>query len=165
MNLFILDHNPVVAAQYNCDGHIRKIILEAVEMMGYAYPRNRFEPWLWVHTKGRHINHPMSKWVRRSKQNFDWTLQHAYALCDEYVYRFDKLHQHKCRSYLDWIANNLPLSELQDFGQTDWPRCFGTYKDLIEVSEDAVYDYRRYYMMGKRHLAVWTKRGEPFWWK
>jgi hypothetical protein len=165
MNLFILDRMPVIAAQYNNDAHVRKIILEATEMMGYTFDHGKFKPWPWLHNYGNHFNHPMSKWVRASRQNFDWTLQHAYALCDEFAYRFDKKVQHKCREYIDWIAANLPLKNLSDTGSTDWPRCFGPWREKIDTSEDAIYDYRRYYMMSKRHLAVWTKREIPEWYR
>lgn len=163
MNLFILDKMPGIAAQFNNDSHVRKIILESVEMMGYTYDDGDFKPWLWLHKKGRHLNHPMSIWVRSSRANFDWTLQHAYALCDEFAFRFGK--SHKCREHLDWIAANLPLDNLQSSMQTDWPRCFGQFKEVIEKSEDAIYDYRRYYMIAKRHLATWTRRGIPEWYR
>jgi hypothetical protein len=165
MNLFILDQMPVTAAQYNCDSHVRKIILEAVEMMGFAFDKGKFEPWPYLSSKSRHYNHPMSLWVRRSRQNFDWTLQHAYALCAEWVYRFDRDREHKCKGYLDWISNNIPLKNLPASGQTDWPRCFGEWKEKIDLSENAVWDYRRYYMAAKRHLGVWTKRPIPEWYR
>ncbi len=163
MNLFILDRMPKVAAQFNNDAHVRKIILEATAMMGYAYDQGKFKPWSYLLNNGHHFNHPMSKWVRESRQNFDWTLQHAYALCDEFTFRFGK--SHKCREYIDWIAFNLPMKNLPDIGQTDWPRCFGDWGESIGFSDDAIYDYRRYYMMAKRHLAVWTKRDIPEWYR
>ena len=130
-------------------------------MMGYAY--DKFKPWPWINKNGKHLNHAMSLWVRDSKENFDWTLQHAYGLVEEFRFRFGK--DHKCREYLDWISNNLPLNNLSSSGLTDWPRCFGLYRNDIEISEDAVYDYRRYYMVAKRHLAVWTKRPVPDWYR
>ena len=163
MNLFILDRMPSIAAQFNNDAHVRKIILEAIEMMGYAYDDGDFKPWPWLHKTGRHVNHPMSIWVRDTRQNFDWTLQHAYALCEEFTFRFGKIH--KCQAHLDWIASNLPLDNLPSLFQTDWPRCFAEYKQSIELSDNAVFDYRRYYMIAKRHLAKWTRRGEPEWYR
>jgi len=165
MNLFVLDRRPETAAQYHCDKHVRKMILEAVEMMGYVYPHGQFQPWPWVHSKGRHYNHPMSKWVRASRHNFDWTLQYAEALCHEFVWRFDKKVRHACHAHVDWIASHIPFDQLLDMPMTDWPRCFGPHKEQIVLSSDAVFDYRTYYMVAKRHMAVWTKRGEPFWWK
>jgi hypothetical protein len=165
MNLFILDRQPDVAARYCNDFHVRKIILEAVEMMGYAYDNGRFNPLPLLHLKGKHPNHPMSKWVRYSRQNFDWTLQHAYALLDEFTYRQAEHKQHAYLPKIDWIAANLPLANLPNHGMTDWPRCFGEWKDQIELTDDPVYDYRHYYMVAKRHIALWTRRPQPDWWQ
>ena len=163
MNLFILDAQPEVAARFNNDFHVRKIILEAVEMMGLAYDDGRFEPLPSV-VYSRHVNHPMSKWVRRSRQNFDWTLIHTNALLDEFTFRRPVPKEHAYRSKVNWICNNIPLKNLPDIGMTDPPRCFGIYHEQIETSGDIVYDYRRYYMMAKRHIAKWTRREIPEWW-
>lgn len=163
MNLFILDRQPNIAAQFYNDFHVRKIILEAVEMMGLAYDDGDFKPVPWISSENRFFNHPMSLWVRRSRQNFDWTLQHAQALCEEFTYR-NSLHKiHAFQKHIDWIALNLPLDNLSEVGQTDWPRCFGDWKEKVGISDDAVFDYRRYYRMAKNHLAIWTKRPIPEW--
>jgi hypothetical protein len=153
---------PVVAAQYNCDRHVVKIILEAVEMMGFAYPEKEFLPLKWINHKNRHYAHPMSRWVRASKQNFDWTYQHTVALCQEFEFRYE--HAHSYYPHVEWIGRNLPIQSLPDFGRTDWPRCFGEWKDKIELSDNAVHDYRRYYVLAKR-FATWKKRGIPEWYK
>ena len=161
MNLFILDYVPTTAAQYYCDRHCVKIILEAVEMMGYAYDPGEFIlPW--VHKKGKHRNHPMSRWVRMSKHNFDWAYQHAVALCQEFHFRYD--HEHTYQKHIAWIGSNIPQYNLSDLGPTDWPRCFGEWKEIIGDSGDIVNDYRRYYMVAKR-FATWKKRTIPFWYR
>jgi len=130
-----------------------------VTMMGFAYSQGEFIlPW-----PSAYLNHSTSCWVRASTQNFDWTLQHTQALLDEFAYRQKEGNQHAYRKYVDWIASNLPLHNLERTGQTDWPRCFGKYRDIIVKSNDAVYDYRRYYMIAKKHLAQWTKRPVPDW--
>ena len=164
VNIFILDRQPDIAAQYYNDFHVRKIILESVEMMGYAYTPGTFSPLPNLHEHRRHFNHPMSLFVRRSKQNFDWTLQHAQALCREFTFRNKIGKIHAYQSKIDWIAANLPLENLSNSGLTDWPRCFGQVKETVGETNDIVYDYRRYYVIGKRHLAKWTKRETPFWW-
>lgn len=165
MNLFILNRVPEQAARDNCDAHVRKIILEAVEMMGYAYNKGEFSPLPWLHAKGRHYSHPMSIWVRENRRNFDWTLRHAYGLCEEFTYRSAEKKQHAYLKNIDWIAANIPIANLPDEPQTDWPRCFGKFREEVGESGDAVYDYRRYYMIGKRHLAQWTKRPIPEWYR
>lgn len=156
MNIFFLDKMPKLAAEFTADAHVRKSILECVEMLGYAYPKKIKKPWKW---KGDRSHHQMSRWVRYSRQNFDWTLQYAYALCEEFEHRFGKTHA--CVEHLDWISHNLPMDSLPDIGKTDPPRCFEDHD--IDLSEDAVYDYRRYYKIAKDHLAKWTKREVPFW--
>ena len=162
MNLFILDLMPVTAAVYNCDRHVVKIILEAVEMMGYAYDPGEFKTLPRLLRMGRHLNHPMSKWVRESKQNFDWAFQHTIALCDEFAHRYD--HEHSYRKHVEWIGSNFPLDNLSDRGRTDWPRCFGPWREAVGVTDDIVYDYRRYYMAAKR-FATWKKREVPYWYQ
>ncbi len=159
MNLFILDRMPVTAARYYCDKHVEKIILEAVEMMGYAYDPGEF---ILPRVKSfkSHENQPMARWVRGSKQNFDWTYAHTEALCEEHFFRYDKPHSYM--SHVKWIGSNMPVDNLSNFGQTDWPRCFGDWSDVIETTNDAVQDYRRYYMVAKR-FATWKKRQMPYW--
>lgn len=131
-------------------------------MMGYAYDHGKFKPLPWLHNKGRHYNHPMSLWVRLSRQNFDWTLQHAFALCHEYTYRYDKIHAYL--PHIGWIAEHLPLDNLLDLGLTDWPRCFGQWRDIVGVTNNVVFDYRRYYIVAKR-FATWKKRPTPEWFR
>lgn len=161
MNLFILDLMPQTAAQYYCDRHVVKIILEAVEMMGYAYDPGKFIlPW--VKHSSPHYSHSMSKWVRGSIQNFDWAFQHTVALCQEFAYRYD--HEHSYLAHVNWIGSNLPVENLSTYGRLDWPRCFGEWRETIGDSGDIVYDYRRYYMVAKR-FATWKKRPIPEWFR
>lgn len=159
MNLFILDKMPNTAAIYNCDRHVVKIILEAVEMMGYAYNPGEFILPGFSHSRP-HFNHPMSKWVRMSRQNFDWTFLHAMGLCHEYTYRYDKVHAYQ--KHVEWIGANMPINNLSNIGQTDNPRCFGKWSDIIEPTNDVIQDYRKYYMVAKR-FATWKRRPIPEW--
>jgi len=160
MNLFILDWMPTTAAIYNCDRHVVKIILEAVEMMAYAYSPGKFILPGYKRSN-RHFNHPMSQWVRMSRQNFDWTYQHAIALCQEYTFRYEKVHSYE--KHIHWIGRNMPIDNLSNLGQTDWPRCFGPWRDTVGVSNNAIQDYRRYYMVAKRRFLTWKKRPIPDW--
>lgn len=162
MNIFVLDYMPITAARFYCNSHLLSGILEITTMMGLAYDDGDFKPISGLGSKNRYYNYSMSRWVRLSRQNFDWTLQHTYALCDEFLFRYE--HQHSYRPHIDWISRNLPMINLSDFGLTDWPRCFGAWKDTVGVTNDVVYDYRRYYMLAKR-FAVWTRRPTPEWFR
>ena len=42
--------------------------------------------------KACHFNHPSTIWTRESSANYQWHFDHFAALCDEYTYRYGKLH-------------------------------------------------------------------------
>ena len=42
--------------------------------------------------KMAHKNHPSTKWVRHSYQNYKWLYTHMTALMQEYTYRYGKHH-------------------------------------------------------------------------
>ena len=42
--------------------------------------------------KGVFRNHPCTQWVAEKYEHLAWLLVHAQALCDEYVYRYNKIH-------------------------------------------------------------------------
>ena len=52
-------------------------------------------------------NHPCTKWVRESKENYIWLCNLAYYLCKQYSLRYGK--QHKTQKIIDWCKNNIPL--------------------------------------------------------
>ena len=37
MNIFYLDHNPLLSAQYHCDKHVCKMIVEYAQMLSTAH--------------------------------------------------------------------------------------------------------------------------------
>ncbi len=163
MNLFILDKMPDKAAEYSFDCHIKSGLIETVAMMGFAYNNGDFAPWKWINSKNRYAKHPMTLWICENRQNFDWTLQHSFALAEEFEFRFAK--KHKCLDYINWISINIPIDNLENNRQTEPPRCFGKYKEDIEITNDVVQDYRNYYMLAKRHLEKYTKRNLPHWYR
>ena len=162
MNIFFLDKSPERSAEYSFDCHIRSGLIETVAMMGFVYDDGDFTPWKWINSKNRYAKNPMTIWVGSTLQNFDWILQHSFALAQEFEFRFGK--KHKCLEYLNWIALYTPIYKLPNDRFTEPPRCFGKYKDDIEITDDVVQDYRQYYLLSKRHLEKWTKRNAPDWW-
>lgn len=157
MNLFILDYNPDVAAEYHCDKHVVKMILETAQMIcTTAHQLNIAK----VPYKATHQNHPCTKWVRESKQNMLWTLDLFYALHEEWQYRYNHENEHlsmyKLSSNLDLygIANMLP-----DIGLTEFAQAMPDgYKNV-----DAVKAYRDYYINDKAELLTYTNRNKPSW--
>ena len=154
MNIFILDRDPVIAASYHCNKHCIKMILEQSQMLSTAI--NVTVP---GHTsatyKTTHINHPCSKWIRESSDNYLWGLNLLKALLIEYTNRYGKVH--KCAAMVPMFSmyvNRFPAIGLTPFALA-MP---DAYK-----SEDAVHAYRLYYAAAKSNIVSWSN-GEPAWW-
>jgi len=164
MNIFILDENPRIAAEYMCDKHVPKMIVETFQMMGSAVRRwgalDHEMPLTQAGKplKGGYHNHPCTVWAGDSKHNYYWLGLHGINLCNEYIIRFGKVHS--CDSKIDHLLNMLhylPNSSMTPFVQA-MP---DEYKDSY-----AVYAYRNYYFHEKRYFAKWEKgRCAPRWWK
>jgi len=114
MNIFVLDYNPVKAAQMHCDKHVIKMVLESVQLLCSVHhiTSNRSD----IPYRLTHKNHPCSIWVRKSYSNYIWLLDLTRALLDEYTYRYGK--KHACERVYDWCAINLP--NIEDKGLTDF---------------------------------------------
>jgi hypothetical protein len=153
MNIFILDKDPVMSAQLQCDKHVVKMILELSQMLSTAHH-------LWdssykdlVYRK-THVNHPCSIWVRETSTNYDWAYNHFIALCDEYTYRYNKTHLTDTKLRVILSNNPVQLGILTPFvlAMPDEYKC-----------SCSIQSYRNYYIGDKRHLFSWTKRDTPQW--
>jgi len=156
MNIFFLSENPVEAAPYYYDSHCRKIILELAIMLSAAHHLLEGEKNVY---KLAWQNHPMSKWVRENKTNYIWAYNMFCALCDEFKYRFGKIHKTDItlRTILQYIPEN--ISQSNQF--TKPPLCMPD-----EYKKDNYIDaYRNYYVHGKKHLIAYTNRTTPSWFK
>lgn len=155
MNIFVLDYDPKICAKYHCDRHVVKMILESTQLLSTAINHRLKEeiPGLY---KSTHINHPCSKWVRKSNQNFKWLLDLALYLCDEYKDRYNK--EHACIKQL--IICGLSSRIFGDKGLTPFALCMpDEYK-----TNDIVESYRKYYI-GEKRFAKWKTGNIPYWWK
>ena len=67
MNIFFLDKTPKFSAQYLCDKHIPKMLLESAQMLSTAVRKyeeeTNTEPLSEPIYKSAYPNHPMTKWV------------------------------------------------------------------------------------------------------
>ena len=107
MNIFMLDLDPKKAAEYHCDKHVVKMILESAQILYCAH---------WVLNPSRvpefaykktHPNHPSCIWVRESIENYEWLCQLAIELCKEYTFRYEKIH--KTQKHIEWLIDNPPF--------------------------------------------------------
>lgn len=153
MNIFVVDLNPVEAAQQLVDKHVIKMILESAQMLCGASS-------IETPYKKTHLNHPCSKCVRESRDNFDWLVTHALALNDEYRFRFNKNRDHASVAIIRWCVENIRMS-LPQIGLTTFAQAVPEkYKH-----DDVVTAYRNYYIAEKTSIAIWTNRQKPIWFK
>lgn len=154
MNIFVLDYDPNIAAQMVCNAHF-KMILESAQLLCSPYSVAQGAPY-----KRTHYNHPSAIWTRTSKQNYEWLINHAYALADEHTRAYKKVH--KSVLVVDWCVENYSKLNLPDIGQTPFPLCM---PEQYKVKGDPVQSYRNFYKYDKVRFAKWTHgRNPPDWW-
>ena len=159
MNMFFLDSDPIKAAQQYCDTHNSKIILEIAQCLCTALWVNGIE----APYKPTHKNHPVSKWTRNTRENWQWTLDHVKALLEEKIKRTNV--GHKSYSVIESIKDipiPFPSSGLEKF-----PVCIADDKkcrqDQRFTESDPVLCYKLYYIYDKAEIAKWKNSEIPNW--
>jgi|TARA_B110000977_G_scaffold51311_1_gene69701 hypothetical protein len=181
MNIFILDKNPVVAAQLQCDKHIVKMILECGQMLSTAHrmldgtltkrksKSGKTMSKYWELTgekeqvlyKAVHTGHPCTVWTMETNSNYNWHYKHFIALCDEYTYRYGKVHMTDTK--LRDVLKRPPVMTLYSNDLTPFRLAMGAEPQCINES-DPVGSYREYYQTKQdRFKMVWSKRDIPEW--
>lgn len=151
MNIFAVDTDPKIAAQQLCDKHVVKMILESAQMLCSVFP-NGDAPY-----RRAFYNHPCTKWARESAENYEWLLDHAYAMCQEYTRRYGKVH--KSLDAISWCGSNYHKLNIPRKGLTKFAQAMPEqYKNSCGVTA-----YRSYYNGEKAYFAKWSKRETPSW--
>jgi hypothetical protein len=183
MNIFYLDENPQLAAQYHCDKHILKMPLETCQILAsgfYAlhgitskkvyvekqeyikeicktFPRLDSENKPHPYGIG-FMNHPSTVWARTSRENYLYTLCLGKSLCQEFTYRYGKIHA--CEKAADWFFEK--FQDLQ-FPSHDFTTPYRAMPSDCHL-ENPVDSYRCYYIKYK-NFATWKKRDVPAWYR
>ena len=184
MNIFFLDKNPRIAAEYHCDKHVVKMILESAQLLSAAHRlldgslvegKKYVEgslPARWRKTKkwelsdarekilygASHVNHPSCIWARSNVDHYRYLYDLFVFLIDEYKYRYNGK-SHKCEALLAPLLN-APNNINYDATWEDPPQAMP--EDC--KNKDAVQAYRNYYIIHKKRFAKWTRRDTPNWW-
>ena len=182
INLFVLDKDPVIAAQLQCDKHVVKMIVESAQMLStvhrmldgipkrgpsksgktttkkWTLPDDREDTFY----KAVHIHHPCTVWTMKTNNNYNWHYVHFAALCDEYSYRYGKIHSTDAllRDKLKTPPKNIPVGYLtmHPLAMQSNPECM--------FPNDPVKSYRMFYQTKQdRFKMAWTKRDIPDWFK
>jgi len=151
MNIFYLDEDPKLCAQYHCDKHCVKMIVEQVQLLSTAHWMTGGE----APYKKTHVNHPSNKWARESLSNYVWLCDLGMELCKEYTHRYGK--RHKTQEHIEWCMLNLP--NIEDKGLTEIPQAM---PDECK-RENPIDGYRNYYNVEKAYMCKWKNREIPEW--
>jgi len=156
MNIFLLDTDTRKCAQYHCDKHVVKMILETAQLLcGVHHVTNQVTTE--VPYKLSHKNHPCAIWARESLPNYLYLCDLGLELCKEYTYRYGK--RHKSQDVIEWCLINKP-----NIPDTTFTTPARAMPDDYKV-DNVVESYRRYYMGEKSNIAVWKNRETPEWYK
>lgn len=182
MNLFYLDDDLDLCAEYHIDKHVGKMQLEATQLLSTALwcdklfgfvPRaltpeeyaelkehKAAEPSIDERTFTRylpsHHNHPSAIWVRSSLEHFYWTINYVNALESERLARGYRKPHDSCKE-----CNRLP--QPKHLVDTGFVRPFQAMPEELKT-DDVLEDYRLFYMLDKAAIANWKNREKPYWW-
>lgn len=155
VNIFYLDHDPVLAARYQVDKHVVKMILETAQLLCTAHHMHGVgKDWMYKRT---HYNHPSAIWCRETGANYMWLWTHGMALLDEYKLRYKR--EHACTYILKRLSS--PPSPLLTSLNDRTPVRLAM-PDIYK-HDCPVKSYRAYYKHGKKDLHQWSRRPVPTW--
>jgi hypothetical protein len=178
MNIFYLDKHPRKAAEYHCDKHVVKMILESAQLLSSAHrfldgqmfnakSKSGRNTKKWVLNDEREsliyqagwLNHPSAIWARSNIDHYRYLYDLFVFLIEEYKFRYNGK-SHKCETLLEPLfpsPNNINC-------ESPWTEPPQAMPEECRVAGDAVSAYRNYYIMHKARFAKWTKRTPPNWW-
>ena len=154
MNIFYLDKVIQRCAEYHCDKHVVKMILEYAQILcTVLHHTGKSAPY-----RPTHVRHPCVLWAGESLENWEWLCDLAKALNEEYKFRFEKKINHKSYD----IILGLQTPDLPRLGLTERPQAM---PEEFKISADPITAYRNYYIHGKTKILEWRKRGAPEWYQ
>ncbi len=181
MNIFVLDEDPILAAQMHCDQHVGKMIAETAQMLStpmWYYLATDSEKSYWkskskvVRDAARliyknrtklylptHVNHPCSKWARESSSNFEWLYKLGIALSEEFFFRRKKQHKSsfvikEAYKYKHFIRKGKLTPFVLAFEKN--------YPYLIDYT-NPIQSYRNFYIKDKIFARYQWGRKAPTW--
>lgn len=153
MNIFILDLDLKKNAEYYCDKHIVKMILESAQLMcTVVQEMGGVAPY-----KRTHSNHPCTKWLLESGANWDLLFDLATELNQEYKFRFNHKNNHKSYDVIKSLVK-------PNYTNNTFSGMFNSVTDTIRRTNavDTIKFYRKYYIDKQNNIEMkWTKREIP----
>lgn len=174
MNIFFLSKDTRECAEYHCDRHVVKMILEYNQLLSTAHrlidghlvdglSKSGRKRKVWVLDEPRdsvlysatHMNHPSAVWCRQSVDTYKWLHTMLGELLKEYTRRYNKVHA--CSRLFE------PLSDVpKNLKAAGWIDPPPAMPDHCKVPGNSIQSYRNYYIKEKSRFATW-KTQTPEW--
>jgi len=153
MNVFILDKDPIKAADMLCDKHVVKMCTESAQILSSAQRiLGNTSEFLYKIYRGN--PYPL-KWVLLSSENYKWVLENYKEILKEYTRRYGKEHGAGNKNRVCELSK---IPNLPSLGLT-LPPCGtkGIYKIPNPSSwEDIIINYKYFYYVDKKKFAKWA---------
>lgn len=153
MNIFVLDYSPTKAAEYHCDKHAVKMVVESCQILSSAAHLRgaKSTPY-----KPSFLHHPCVKWAAESQANYVWLLALTKELLEQYRLRYNKAHA--CYEVFRQLVRY--VARFPQIGLTSFALAM---PEKFKLIQEPVLAYRQYYICEKARFAKW-KLGAPYWW-
>ena len=160
MNIFVLDPCPGRSAEFLCDAHVVKMILESAQLLStHDALHGRIRKF-----RITHRNHPCRK-ALGNPANYRWLCSHLRALLAEYAFRWGKIHAVREQFLEYWNrCGNVYLPEEES--EITLPRCMPErFGSELPGMRGTVISYRNYYVHKMKTLPRfhYTVRAFPEW--
>ena len=174
MNIFVTNIDPIVAARELCDQHCRsKMQIESAILLQHCFdnqtllsapPTKKGAP----RKSGKgYFNHPCAVWVRESKANFTWLVDHALEMFDERMYRWPQSTEHFTKLFIKWCGDNIhKTTYCKGIKQTPFAIAINSDMNCRKIKDfDKLPITERYqhYIRMDKPFATWTTRTKPSW--
>jgi hypothetical protein len=164
MNIFVTDRCPAISAQALDDLRLNKMILESGQMLASALAEHGCpQSELPLRKDGTPFkargwgSHPCTKWVKYSRENYEWLVAHTRALIIEKYRRTGVLHSmHRNMPRFDYGTKYMPL-----LGPSEFANC-SLFKDELDVTEAYKKTMNSKWKADKRS-PKWTNALMPDW--
>jgi len=166
MNIFVTSPCPVKSAVDLDDRRVIKMILESAQILSTAIFVRSGMLYQDIY-KPTHQKHPCTIWATTSLGNWQWLYCHMSALCEEYTFRYGKVHKSSflMPKLLDYKNLCNFEGELTPFANCTRSESLGV--DFREVKD--VHHAYKLYMCAKYssnpQRTNWTNRSAPEWFR
>ena len=164
MNIFVTNECPVKSALALDDKRLVKMVLETAQLLSSAVNLSygdKIAPY-----KTAHKGHPCTLWAKQSQGNFQWLLDHGYALGMEYTQRYQKTH--KSMLVIAEIDDSDLIKYIPKGPRIPFANCAANASINVSYKHlpDTIDAYKQYLAVrwtnDKRH-PTWTNSRPPFW--